>query len=100
MLAGGFSPRIARLLQLCQAEEAGRRPRFDQLAPILEKMCSAAAMATRRNVSSSPPSSRSPARLSRPPSSPSAQPELSPAPDDENPNPWLTAQAQEFAASD
>ena len=101
VLAGGLSARMARLLQLCQAEEAGRRPRFDQLAPILEKMCSAAAAAvgTRRNLSSSsPPSSRSPGHLSRPPSSPSAPPELSPAPDDENP--WLTPQAQELAASD
>ncbi|RWS03983.1 Integrin-linked protein kinase-like protein [Dinothrombium tinctorium] len=34
----GISPHMARLIKICMNEEAGKRPTFDQIIPILDKM--------------------------------------------------------------
>ena len=34
----GVSPRMAKLIKIAMNEEPGKRPRFDMLIPILEKM--------------------------------------------------------------
>lgn len=34
----GISPHISRLLKICMNEEPGRRPKFDMIIPLLEKM--------------------------------------------------------------
>jgi integrin-linked kinase len=34
----GISPHMARLIKICMNEEPGKRPSFDQVIPILDKM--------------------------------------------------------------
>jgi integrin-linked kinase len=34
----GISPHMARLIKICMNEEPGKRPTFDQVIPILDKM--------------------------------------------------------------
>jgi integrin-linked kinase len=34
----GISPHLARLIKICMNEEPGKRPAFDQVIPILDKM--------------------------------------------------------------
>lgn len=34
----GISSHISRLLKICMNEDPGKRPRFDMIIPILEKM--------------------------------------------------------------
>ncbi|OTF75987.1 hypothetical protein BLA29_013067 [Euroglyphus maynei] len=34
----GISPQMARLIKICMNEDPGKRPSFDQIIPILEKM--------------------------------------------------------------
>lgn len=36
----GISPHMARLIKICMNEDPGRRPTFEQVIPILEKMVS------------------------------------------------------------
>lgn len=38
-IASVSSPHIARLIRICMNEEPGKRPSFDQVIPILDKMC-------------------------------------------------------------
>ena len=37
-LAPGMSPHVSRLIKICMNEEPGKRPSFDQIIPILDKM--------------------------------------------------------------
>ena len=34
----GISPHLARLIKICMNEEPGKRPSFEQIVPILDKM--------------------------------------------------------------
>jgi len=34
----GIAPHMSRLIKICMNEEPGKRPSFDQIIPILEKM--------------------------------------------------------------
>ncbi|MPC30366.1 Integrin-linked protein kinase pat-4 [Portunus trituberculatus] len=36
----GISPHISKLIRICMNEDPGKRPSFDMIIPILEKMCS------------------------------------------------------------
>jgi len=37
-ISPGISPHMAKLIRICMNEEPGKRPIFDQIMPILEKM--------------------------------------------------------------
>ena len=37
-ISPGSSSHLAKLIKICMNEEAGKRPRFDMICPILEKM--------------------------------------------------------------
>ena len=37
-IPAGISPHMARLIRICMNEEPGKRPTFDQVIPILDKM--------------------------------------------------------------
>jgi len=34
----GISPHLAKLIRICMNEEPGKRPTFDQIIPIMDKM--------------------------------------------------------------
>ncbi len=37
-VAPGVSPHMAKLIRICMNEDPGKRPSFEQIIPILEKM--------------------------------------------------------------
>ena len=37
-ISPGISPHMAKLIKICMNEDPGKRPTFDQIIPILEKM--------------------------------------------------------------